>query len=86
MQLTIFDKHEYVDLQNFRSDAQRIIDSTNHPFVLKESEVVIKIVNDYSIWFYDSTEGINPMVYNWSTRSLKSQAQFELSKFISNVL
>lgn len=86
MQLSLFKKHEYSQFFNYLKDANEIIKTSDSKFQLSDNAVVLKIINDHAIWFYNQNEGDDPNVYFWSTRSISIRYNGKLSEFNSKYL
>jgi hypothetical protein len=82
MQLSFFKPQDHIAFLNYRADAERIIQHTKSAFNLKESDIVLRIINDHAIWFYNPADGDNPVVSFWSARSRTIRTDLKLSEFM----
>ncbi len=82
MQLSLFKSHEYREFFNYKADASAIIEHSGSSLCLQHNAIVLKIVNDHAIWFFNSADGEDPDVYFWSNRSTKVRIFGKLSEFM----
>lgn len=86
MQLSLFKNHEFREFFNYKADANAIIEESGSSFCLPHNAIVLKIVNDHAIWFYNQEDGEDPCVFFWSTRTLKTRKTGKLSAFIVGLI